>query len=202
MPADKLTPKQEKFVQGLFAGLSQREAYKQSYDCQNMKDKSIDEKACELAKNVKIMSRLTELQNELKERNMVTVERILAEYAKIGFADIKEFVEFKTVKTVVDTDDNGEPIVDYKMIVDAKDSSQVDGTLINEVSIGKDGTFKFKLHDKLNALEKMGKTLGMFTDKVESKNVNVNLNDDISNMTEEEIDAEIAKLSEKLKDTK
>lgn len=48
-------------------------------------------KACELAKNVKITSRLEELKNELKERNMVTVEITLQELAKIRFADIKSF---------------------------------------------------------------------------------------------------------------
>ena len=38
-----LTLKQEKFVQGLLNGLSQRESYKQAYECKNMSDKSIDE---------------------------------------------------------------------------------------------------------------------------------------------------------------
>lgn len=163
--ANKLTPKQENFVQGLFSGLSQREAYKRAYNTEKWKDSSIDEKAYQLSKNVQIMSRLTELQNEIKERNMVTYDRILAEYAKIGFADIKDFLEFKTDKSIVEI--YGESVTDYRMVVDVKDSSEVDGTLINEISIGKDGTFKFKLHDKMNALEKMGKTLGMFKDKVE-----------------------------------
>ena len=37
-----LTPKQEKFVQGIVSGkLSQREAYKQAYNTSRMKDKSI-----------------------------------------------------------------------------------------------------------------------------------------------------------------
>ena len=85
--ADKLTVKQEKFVQGLFAGLSQREAYKQAYNCGKMTDKTIDEAACKLAKDPKIITRLEELQNELKERNMVTVERVLQEYARLGFFD-------------------------------------------------------------------------------------------------------------------
>ena len=82
--ADKLTIKQEKFVQGLFAGLSQREAYKQAFNCENMKDETIDKRACELASKGKIRGRLTELQDELKERNMVTVEKVLTELAKVG----------------------------------------------------------------------------------------------------------------------
>lgn len=164
---NELTPKQEKFVQGLFKGLSQREAYKQAYDAENMNDKTIDIKASELYKNGKIKVRLKELQDELKERNMVTVEKVLAEYAKIGFADIKDYLEYKTVKTQVGIDViTGNPIIGYATIVDLKDSNEVDGTLISEVNL-KDGAFKFKLHDKMNALEKMGKTLGMFIDKTE-----------------------------------
>ncbi len=165
--ADKLTIKQEKYAQGLFAGLSQREAYKQAYNTSNWTDKSIDEKACTLAKDAKVMSRIAELTGELKERNMVTVEKVLAEYAKIAFADIKDFLSFGTVKTEIDRDDEGRPIYAFKQVVDAKSSDEVDGTLINEVAIGKDGTFKFKLHDKKGALDMIGKHLGMFVDKQE-----------------------------------
>jgi len=165
--AFKLTVKQENYVQGLFRGLTQRQAYKAAYDAENMTDKSIDEKACELAANVKICERLEQLQDEIKYRNMATVERVVAEYAKIAFSDIKDFVSFKTEKTIVDTDDEGNPIYGYKQIVDAKSSEEIDGSMVNEVSIGKDGTFKFKLHDKKGALDMIGKHLGMFVDKVE-----------------------------------
>lgn len=165
---DKLTIKQEKFVQGLFAGLTQREAYKQAYNAENMTDKSIDEKACELANRVKLTARLQELTDEFKERNMVTVEKVLSELAKIGFADIKQYLQYKTEKTVVGSDEEtGEPIIGYSQIIDVLASSEVDGSVISEVSIGKDGTFKFKLHDKLAALDKMGRYLGMFKDKLE-----------------------------------
>ncbi|MEY2669773.1 MAG: hypothetical protein RLZZ577_89 [Bacteroidota bacterium] len=85
MLGEKLTPKQELFVQGLFKGLSQRKAYKEAYNIENMKDKSIDEKACELAKNVKIMSRLKELQQETTNNNKWTIEKLIEE-----FQDLKE----------------------------------------------------------------------------------------------------------------
>ena len=37
-----LTAKQEKFVQELIKGKSQREAYKEAFNCKNMKDETID----------------------------------------------------------------------------------------------------------------------------------------------------------------
>ena len=162
-----LTIKQEKFCQGLFTGLTQREAYKQAYNCEKMTNKSIDENACKLASDTKIASRLTFLVNELKGRNMVTVERVIAEYAKIAFADIKDFLSYGTVKTRETMDKDGDPVFEYIQMVEARPSNEIDGTMVNEVSIGKDGTFKFKLHDKKGALDMIGKHLGMFMDKLE-----------------------------------
>ncbi|KJS67107.1 MAG: hypothetical protein JL50_10940 [Peptococcaceae bacterium BICA1-7] len=194
-----MTVKEEKFTQGLFTGLTQRDAYKQAYNTQNMTDKTVDEKACILANKDKIKARLNELINELKGRNMITVERTLAELAKIGFADIKQYLEYKTAKTVVDHDsETGEPVIDYKQIIDVIDSSQVDGSVIQEVSIGKDGTFKFKLHDKMAALDKIGKHLGMFTEKHEHEVYGkdggpIKTQVDLSGLTIEELRA-IAKL--------
>jgi len=170
--SNKLTIKQEKFAQGLFSGLSQREAYKQAYDAENMTDKSVDEKACLLANEVKIKSRINELIEELKIRNMTTVERVLVEYGKIAFSDIKDFLRFGTEKVVDSYDEEGRPIYAYKQVVDCKSSDEVDGSLISEVSIGKDGTFKFKLHDKKGALDMIGKHLGMFTERIEHTGLN------------------------------
>lgn len=75
--ADKLTIKQEKYAQGLFAGLSQREAYKQAYNCTNMQDKTVDEEACKLAALPKISTRVDELIEEVKTKNIVTKEWVL-----------------------------------------------------------------------------------------------------------------------------
>ncbi len=189
---NNLTVKQEKFVQGLFSGLSQREAYKQAYNCENWTDNAIDVEASVLANSPKISLRIRELTDELKERNMVTVEKVLAELAKIGFADIKDFLEFRTEKTVAGRNDDGTPIFEYQNIVEAKPSDLVDGTLISEVSIGKDGTFKFKLHSKDTALDKMGKYLKMFTDKKEISGPNggpieAKTTHDLSKLSDEEL---------------
>lgn len=72
-----LTDKQERFVQGLFTGLSQREAYKQAYDCKSMKDATIDKRASEIAQKGEIRGRLQELRENVAERNTLTVEWVL-----------------------------------------------------------------------------------------------------------------------------
>ena len=62
-----LTTKQELFIQGLIKGYSQREAYKMAYEAVNMKDTTIDVRACELFKDSKIQVRYEELIREYKE---------------------------------------------------------------------------------------------------------------------------------------
>jgi hypothetical protein len=70
-----LTAKQEKYVQGLVAGLSQRQAYKEAYDTSRMKDESIDQVASRLLKNIKVLSRYNELMDEYKKQAIWTREK-------------------------------------------------------------------------------------------------------------------------------
>lgn len=61
--AELNSAKQEKFVQGLASGLSQRVAYREAFPTsKNWKDTTVDVKACELAKDNKVLVRLKELQ--------------------------------------------------------------------------------------------------------------------------------------------
>ena len=71
-----LTPKQEKYVQNLVKGMSQREAYKNSYDASKMKDETIDSKASILFKEDKIRKRYEELIKKTEdEAIMSAIER-------------------------------------------------------------------------------------------------------------------------------
>lgn len=63
-----LTPKQEKFIQELLKnGGNQRKAYKAAYNAENMKDSTIDKKACALMKG-KVGGRYRELSRASKEK--------------------------------------------------------------------------------------------------------------------------------------
>ena len=72
-----LTPKQEMFVQALIAGKSQREAYKEAYNATNMKDETIDVRACELLKKSKVKVRYEELIEEHKQKALYTREEAI-----------------------------------------------------------------------------------------------------------------------------
>ena len=72
-----LTPKQEKFVRNLIDGMSQREAYKNSYDAENMSDKVIDNEASLLFNSREIAMRYKELQEQLANATIMTaIERL------------------------------------------------------------------------------------------------------------------------------
>ncbi|MHB1323977.1 MAG: terminase small subunit [Coriobacteriia bacterium] len=59
-----LTPKQERFVQELVRGCSQREAYREAYDCEKSSDRTVDKKASLLYVRADIRGRYDELQAE------------------------------------------------------------------------------------------------------------------------------------------
>ena len=61
---ENLTPKQEKFVMALITGMSQRQAYKFAYNAENMKNHTIDRRACELFKKDNVQAKYKQLINE------------------------------------------------------------------------------------------------------------------------------------------
>ena len=69
----ELTTKQEKFVQNLISGMSQRQAYKDAFQV-DYDDNAIDVNACKLFNDAKIKLRYKELIEELKEVTIMTAK--------------------------------------------------------------------------------------------------------------------------------
>ena len=69
-----LTIKEEIFVQRRIEGYSQTEAYRFAYDCENMKDKTVTEKASKLMAKDNVRARYKELLNEHKNKALYTRE--------------------------------------------------------------------------------------------------------------------------------
>lgn len=107
-----------------------------------------------------VLLRINELKGIIAARAQVSGERVLAEMARIAFANISDAVR----------------IVDGK--VQALDTDRLSPDIqaaIAEISEGRDG-IKVKLHDKRAALENLGKHLGLFKENIDL-NVNVSLSD-------------------------
>lgn len=160
----KLTHKQEKYVQELIKGKTQRQAYKAAYNAKNMNDKTIDVKASELLKKDNVRGRYEQLRGKVikrtEEKAIITAEEIIQGIADIAKDDIKNYLEFKTEKGIVGYED-GKPIIDYKIQIDIKDSKHIDTKNISEVSISNNGQFKFKLYERDKALYKLAEIFGL-----------------------------------------
>lgn len=77
---DRLTPKQELFVQGIISGLSQRQAYRQAYKAEKMSDETVDVRASKLLKEYKVSTRYRELLKEFSNMALWSREQAFNEY--------------------------------------------------------------------------------------------------------------------------
>src|SRR5688572_13977395 len=120
-----------------------------------MKDQAIHVKASELLKHGKVAGRIKELQATHQKRHDITVDRIVGEYVKIAFADAGDYFDW------------GPDGVTVKPKSDLTPEQRSVVAEVSQTVTEKGGTIRVKFHDKLNALEKLGKHLGMFIDKHE-----------------------------------
>lgn len=129
-------------------------AYRRAYPkCKS--EKAAEACASRLLTNVKVAAYLEEVREKAKERTQITADRVLEEFAKIGFANMSNYAEWGPRGVI---------------LVDSNELTPEMAAAVSEVTetITKDGgTIKFKLHDKGGALEKIGKHFAMFTDTVD-----------------------------------
>lgn len=68
-----MTPKQEKFVQNLIKGMSQRKAYQDAYPkSKKWEKKAVDSRASSLLKNDKVLERYNELQKKAEDKAILS----------------------------------------------------------------------------------------------------------------------------------
>lgn len=165
MVRKNLTAKQEKFVQELIKGKTQRQAYKAAYNAKNMSDAAIDSEASKLLKNPKVALRYRELKDKIvkrtEEKFLISVDEIIKEIVDIAKDDISNYLEFRTDEVFLGLDENGNPIHVSRPVVFIKDSRTINTKNISEVSIGKDGQVKLKTYARDTALYKLAEMLGV-----------------------------------------
>lgn len=84
----KLNLKQEKFIQGIINGLSQRQAYKEAYNAKYA-DKDIDSKASNLFNSDKVQARYKELLKELEDKSIMTAKERMKWLSDVVRGNIK-----------------------------------------------------------------------------------------------------------------
>ena len=134
-------------------------AYQKAYDCNYQTAMS---NASRMLRNANVKQEIDRLTNECLEEQEINSKllskRIFQKYIDIAFADITDYITFGKQER---EGEFGPYTVNY---VDLKDSNNVDGGLISEVSQGKDG-IKIKLQDKMKALQWLSDRTDMLSDK-------------------------------------
>ena len=83
-----VTRQQEKFLQEIMRGSTQRQAYITAYPkAKGWKPQNVDSKASNLLKDPNVMLRYAELQKDAAEANAITRDAVLAHLKLCAFAD-------------------------------------------------------------------------------------------------------------------
>ena len=90
-----LNVKQEKFIQNIINGMSQRQAYKDAYNAK-YKDEDIDSKASNLFNSDKVQARYKELLKELEDKSIMSTKERMIWLSKIVNGEILEDVPVMT----------------------------------------------------------------------------------------------------------
>jgi len=122
----------------------------------------------ELLGNPEISDKIATLMAERANKCQIKAERVLEEYAKIAFSDIRElYAVDNNLLDVRQMDDNTAAAVM---------SVEVDEIRAGELTIGY--TKKVKLYNKLSALQDLGKHLGVFEKDNEQRKDVIQINVD------------------------
>ncbi|WP_342577704.1 terminase small subunit [Psychrobacillus sp. FSL K6-2843] len=196
--SDELTEKQRLFCMYYVRSLNATSAYKKVYECSYQTAMA---NSSRMLSNAKVKETVAELKRQRLESLDLDKYDVLEKYKAIAFADITDFIDFSQVEseateTNVEYNPDGSKksekieVVPYTYTKFAMHrSDEIDGTLITELSKGKDGMFKVKLADKMAALAFLVKYTDILSDN------------DKKRLQEEKLKADIAKTRSETKGT-
>lgn len=168
-----LTDKQRLFCIYQVKYFNATKAYKKAYDCSY---NTAMVNGFNLLRNTKINEEIDRLKKNKFNRAMLSEDDVFQKYIDIAFSDITDYVDYGVEDVPVkdnDTgkqllDDEGNPVFYKRNYVLFKDGQEVDGTLISEVSKGKDG-IKIKLQDKMKALQWLTDRMDLLSTQVQKQ---------------------------------
>lgn len=86
--------RQEKYIQNLVKGMTQRQAYRDAYPDNNSSDKTIDETASRLFNDSKIQTRYKEILKELEEDAIMSAKERMIWLTKVVKGEEKEETKY------------------------------------------------------------------------------------------------------------
>jgi len=189
--ARDLTAKQRAFVEAyLRNGRNAAEAYRAAYNTK-AGAKTVADEASRLLQHPGIApvvaaadKRAAEATERVIDRYAVSKERVVAELARIGFANMQDYMR---------AGPDGDPYLDFSKLTPDQAAALAEVTVEDfKEGRGKDARdvrrVKFKLHDKRAALVDLGRTLGIFSDNVNHSG-SIGIKRDPSAFTDDELAA-------------
>lgn len=140
-------------------------AYQKAYGC---KRNAAATEGCRLLKKPKIAEVIEKMKRERYSRAFFSAEDIVQKYIDIAFADITDYVGFGTTKLQLQDKKTGKTTRKTINVVKLNESEEVDGTIISEISQGKDGT-KIKLADRMKALDWLATHMNLASEEQKSE---------------------------------
>lgn len=164
---DELTPKQARFVSEYLIDLNATQAYiRAGYKYTSLQVANSNSIA--LLTNHKVQSAIQEAQKARESRTLVTQDRVIQELARLGFSDMRDYVEWGP---------NGVKLKPSSELTEAQARAVIE---VSETITKDGGTIRFKLANKQDALHDLGQHLGMFPRDTHDINVIVPIQVNIS----------------------
>lgn len=169
----ELTDKQRLFCIYYIKYFNATKAYQKAYNSSYIVANS---EGYKLLVNPCIKSEIEKLKQHRLNQVMLSEEDIFQRYMDIAFSDIGDYLSFKKVRKnkwtknddgedipVINPDTGDQDYFEYN-VVELNDSKELDTSILQEVSEGKDGV-KIKLQDKMKALQWLTDHMNIATDK-------------------------------------
>ena len=155
----KLTAKQIRFVDEYLVDFNATQAAIRA----GYSPKTAATAAARLLRNVNIQAEIARRQKDLQKRTEVSQDRVVKELARIAFANIADYIH---VETQTRTKDDGTEITYQTVMFNETQELSADQRAALAVVKQSVNGFELKLHDKIKALELLGRHIGMFNDKL------------------------------------
>lgn len=161
-----LTDKQRLFCIYYVRCFNAAKAYQKAYGVSYATAKSAGYR---MLTNVRVKEEIMNLKSDRMNRELLTADDIFQKYIDIAFADMNDYLEWREEDVPVITafgplkDEKGNVITRKTNVLHFKDSNDVDGTIVSEVTMGNKPTVK--LADRLKALNWLADHMDLATDK-------------------------------------
>lgn len=166
-----LTPKQQRFVEEYLLDLNATQAAIRA----GYSKKTADQQASRLLANVKVAKAIAQRRQKLTQKLEITQERVLREYAKLAFSDIRQVAKWGESVAVKGESSSQVIVRNALALIASAELSEDTAAAVEEVSETRQG-LKIKMHDKKGALDSLARHLGLFEKDNAQKAVTVVIN--------------------------